>query len=1288
MPNQPENNNQQTPEQGGYHERAREVLEKRHEIEEYRRRLDELEHERVCELRQNLEQIESAFDQLRAGEGQGDLNQVFQRIEQIKTEIEQLEISQRRERGFTAAQTMVERIRTIPEDNRNAEEKWIVKAIEFTLSNVNEQGKVTVTHQFEGRQYETQEGLPVDRLISWVETHRPGIPRDQLEEYDRHLNNLRNLSVSWREQQFGRNVNPANMTPEERNKWRARVDKERQFMGSPDDFRNPGDAEQEMIDRRVLDFTSDRRQTAAELEDRKRRDLNLGMVYQKLKDDGVPESQILGRPEFKQALLAEKQEVLKELGPEIKEIIHALKEGKKAGDIEAVLQSACDKAGLTLDEAKRDVFGSETNELEKEAERKSRDIGKFRMALRTITSVSGAGLLIGIVGGAVSGGLGTALWAGGTAALRGGEALYTLFTNPGKKRKELRALRQKLGDTECQEYKSVVDDIAALIAYKKQQKIFELQREREGQTSPEQALKNAREQHLNVVEQKKHDEAYNRESEVTFSGNNGFEAKLKTYREDMVDRQLDLLKKRFPDKSDTELLDYAICRGALAEKDEYHKLSGDEMEIRHEGKIKRLLKRFAHVEKKGSAVGTLATAVAIPAARIAVGGASEVLDRISGTWMGAKAGEGMVRFVQFVRGKGDIGEVCAEDLRVLDGELQVADMNKYFKGKIPRKIRRQIEEGPVALAKVREQAIAKARKQLADRRWREKNPVAAAKLWEQLDALDQRMPEKQAAVAALDAIDASMATASDEEKYKAYLRFSTKQRMAGEEAIIEQWEKDKKNWGAARAGGYLLGGAAGFVFGPDMFQYLRDRLEANTAAAQAQAQVQPQTLTPGTQPIEPETLQPTQPYGPPPPPDPNAPLEPTFPTEPSEPGQPADIPKDAIVGKGEGVTHALVRQLQAENPDLSDKEAILQARDIAIKQGYIQVDSDGKMIGDVRVAEADRVAYMLTHNEDGSYSITEVDTQAPTGVEPQHAPGTLDSYEYTHDYTQEAANVIPASAESAAQGADIIRPDSIPEATWNEITSAITEAKSIDEAISTMPAVDYTKADAGPVIELLQDKVADLGYKNMHIMDVHLNNQGHIIDLHGNIEGVNVFFQGDIKALEPGRVGELVEQVFKLGRFMDAHPQEFVGRGSMTINAAGEILGVKLTVPGVDDPIPLKLDDTLAVKAAFGDPAKIPSAIHEHLFFKDLTARGNLDNLLDALNKEVKIQNTVEQLTKNFLDNKFAGAKGDAVNTLHDFVEQNQDSIRYLNNNDLAQKLADSFKGNKAIQDVILAKIK
>jgi hypothetical protein len=124
--------------------------------------------------------------------------------------------------------------------------------------------------------------------------------------------------------------------------------------------------------------------------------------------------------------------------------------------------------------------------------------------------------------------------------------------------------------------------------------------------------------------------------------------------------------------------------------------------------------------------------------------------------------------------------------------------------------------------------------------------------------------------------------------------------------------------------------------------------------------------------------------------------------------------KLATVGKGEGVTHALVRQLKANPAEFGydsksgmdlDKWATLKARSLAIDAGYIKADGSEVRVFDIGPAgPEDNPAYVLKINASGKPVIYEY-----LGGKPAGTSGTIDSYEYKWIPTEKGSGGIKTS---------------------------------------------------------------------------------------------------------------------------------------------------------------------------------------------------------------------------------------------------------------------------------------
>lgn len=126
---------------------------------------------------------------------------------------------------------------------------------------------------------------------------------------------------------------------------------------------------------------------------------------------------------------------------------------------------------------------------------------------------------------------------------------------------------------------------------------------------------------------------------------------------------------------------------------------------------------------------------------------------------------------------------------------------------------------------------------------------------------------------------------------------------------------------------------------------------------------------------------------------------------------------DAIVHKGEGAEHALIRQLVKEpqkfgyEGDPTDVAAVKdwaggEAHRIALDQGIVKME--GGAMHEIRTGVADKIAYQL-ENVNGEISVKEIDvTTGAVG-----APETINTYEY--GYTNP-----PAVHEAVSPGPDVV----------------------------------------------------------------------------------------------------------------------------------------------------------------------------------------------------------------------------------------------------------------------------
>ena len=146
---------------------------------------------------------------------------------------------------------------------------------------------------------------------------------------------------------------------------------------------------------------------------------------------------------------------------------------------------------------------------------------------------------------------------------------------------------------------------------------------------------------------------------------------------------------------------------------------------------------------------------------------------------------------------------------------------------------------------------------------------------------------------------------------------------------------------------------------------------------------------------------------------------PEAPTQPNQ--QPPVEPKPdsmAIIGKGEGAEHPIIRQLihdpkkfgfkgDVNNADEISKWAGPQAHRIALENGIVKMNPDGTMT-EIRTGVADRIAVSI-NMVGGKVSVEEIDLKTDVAG----APGTISDYEYSHHTT------IPSPPESTDASAPL-----------------------------------------------------------------------------------------------------------------------------------------------------------------------------------------------------------------------------------------------------------------------------
>ena len=104
-----------------------------------------------------------------------------------------------------------------------------------------------------------------------------------------------------------------------------------------------------------------------------------------------------------------------------------------------------------------------------------------------------------------------------------------------------------MGNSQSKIYQESIDNLAALIATKKQEQIDEIREGKKDKESPEKELASVEDNYLKVVEGKKKDKEFDREQEDSFKE---YEAKLKAYRQTVADKMLDFLKAKYPHEAE------------------------------------------------------------------------------------------------------------------------------------------------------------------------------------------------------------------------------------------------------------------------------------------------------------------------------------------------------------------------------------------------------------------------------------------------------------------------------------------------------------------------------------------------------------------------------------------------------------------------------------------------------------------------------------------------------------------------------------------------------------------
>lgn len=152
--------------------------------------------------------------------------------------------------------------------------------------------------------------------------------------------------------------------------------------------------------------------------------------------------------------------------------------------------------------------------------------------------------------------------------------------------------------------------------------------------------------------------------------------------------------------------------------------------------------------------------------------------------------------------------------------------------------------------------------------------------------------------------------------------------------------------------------------------------------------------------------------------------------------------KLATIGKGEGVTHALMRQLKMNPSEFGyspksgvdlDKWAMLKSRDIAIENGYIRPDGSEVRVFDL--GKGKNPAYLLDRDAGGRFHVREFLGGKPSGG------GKLSSYEY--EWKKPDVSKVVENIESPLQ--------KIPVKSALEVVNELPARQAVEAAATGMP---------------------------------------------------------------------------------------------------------------------------------------------------------------------------------------------------------------------------------------------
>ena len=192
---------------------------------------------------------------------------------------------------------------------------------------------------------------------------------------------------------------------------------------------------QETLKQEVISGEADK---SRNMEDRKRRHLNLQTIYEKLKAAGMSDEDIEKNPEFNQALMAESEVVKASLSESLSELISKLKEQEKIENISDLCKKIASETGLTVAQVE-EIYCAQQRVFDQIKEEAARKLTPGKKKLRLVQLVGGLGAIAVSVatGGVGAIGMAASYASYGVIGTRVADSLHVVVFGGRRRKKEL-----------------------------------------------------------------------------------------------------------------------------------------------------------------------------------------------------------------------------------------------------------------------------------------------------------------------------------------------------------------------------------------------------------------------------------------------------------------------------------------------------------------------------------------------------------------------------------------------------------------------------------------------------------------------------------------------------------------------------------------------------------------------------------------------------------------------------------------------------------------------------------